>query len=127
MGMNVQVVKFVHEQNVRELNIYIYIYIHQEEESFVALAYLALVEDSEYAEVHFLWPGQRRNSRAVLNIYYFLFRRRTLNPPRPRNTSSGGVYGVGGVHVHADISARCDELSSWRSIYIYIHIYIYIY
>ena len=47
---------------------------HQEEESFVALAYLALVEDAEYAEyaeVHFLWPGQRRNLRAVLNIYYF--------------------------------------------------------
>ena len=41
------------------------------EESFVALAYLALVEDAEYAEVHFLWPGQRRNLRAVLNIYYF--------------------------------------------------------
>ena len=23
--------------------------------------------------------------------------------------------GVGGLHVHAGVSARCDELSSWRS------------
>ena len=39
--------------------------------------------------------------------------------------------GGGGGHVHAGISARCDELSSWRSIYIYMYdmydMYVYIY
>ena len=89
---------------------------HQQDESLVALRCLCLAEDSEYQEVHFTWPGQRRNFYAKYTYTIFCSDGRINDVRASCRDFVKESMGDTGLQVYVNRPKRCDELSSWRSI-----------
>ena len=59
------------------------------------------------------WPAE--DFYAVLNIYYYLVQTQFKSSMPQSHAVWRSLWGIGGLQVHVSITARCDELSSWRS------------